>query len=74
MIEIEKKKGLLNSIRYFLAPKDLFETIKKLEEELKEVKVEKETEIRFTRQLLEISEKKNKRKRTPHRRAKARIS
>ena len=62
MIPIEKKRGILNSIRYFLAPRDLFETIKKLEEELKEFKVEKETEIRFTRQLLEVSEKKIKEK------------
>ena len=60
MIEIERKRGILNSIRYFLAPKDLFETIQKLEEELKETKVEKETEIRFTKQLLEIGEKKIK--------------
>ena len=62
VIPIEKKRGILNSIRYFLAPRDLFETIKKLEEELKEFKVEKETEIRFTRQLLEVSEKKIKEK------------
>jgi len=41
---------------------DLFETIQKLEEELKEFKIEKETEIRFTRQLLEIGEKKLKEK------------
>jgi len=40
----------------------LFETIQKLEEELKEFKIEKETEIRFTRQLLEIGEKKLKEK------------
>ena len=59
---MEKKKGILNSIRYFLDPWDLFETIQKLEEELKEFKVEKETEIRFTRQLLEIGEKKLKEK------------
>ena len=30
MIEIEKKKGILNSLRYFLAPKDLFENIQKI--------------------------------------------
>jgi len=62
VIKIERKKGILNSIRYFLAPRDLFETIQKLEEELKNFKVEKETEIRFTRQLLEIGEKKIKEK------------
>jgi len=62
VIPIEKKRGILNSIRYFLAPRDLFENIKKLEEELKEFKVEKETEIRFTRQLLEVSEKQIKEK------------
>ena len=62
MIAIEKKRGILNSIRYFLAPRDLFETIQKLEEELKEFKVEKETEIKFTRQLLKIGERKMKEK------------
>ena len=40
----------------------MFETIQKLEKELKEFKIEKETEIRFTRQLLEIGEKKLKEK------------
>ena len=58
MIEIEKKKGILNSIRYFLAPKDLFENIQKLEQELINLKVEKNTELKFTRQLLEVNEKK----------------
>ena len=62
MIKIERERGILNSIRYFLAPRDLFETIQKLEEELKEFKVEKETEIRFTKQLLDISGKKIKEK------------
>jgi len=60
VISIEKKRGILNSIRYFLAPRDLFETIQKLEGELREIRVEKETEIRFTRQLLQIGEKKIK--------------
>ena len=40
----------------------MFENIQKLEEELKELKVEKDTEIRFTKQLLEIGEKKIKEK------------
>lgn len=62
MISIEKKRGILNSIRYFLAPRDLFETIDKLETELREISVEKETEIRFTKQLLEVSEKQIKEK------------
>ena len=58
MIEIEKKKGILNSIRYFLAPKDLFENIQKLEQEIMDLKVEKNNELKFTRQLLEVNEKK----------------
>jgi len=62
VISIEKKRGILNSIRYFLAPRDLFETIDKLETELREISVEKETEIRFTKQLLEVSEKQIKEK------------
>ena len=62
VIKIERKRGILNSIRYFLAPKDLFETIQKLEQELIDFKVEKNTEIKFTRQLLEVSEKKLKEK------------
>jgi len=62
VIEIEKKKGILNSIRYFLAPKDLFENIQKLEQELMDLKVEKNTELKFTKQLLEVSEKKMKEK------------
>ena len=62
MIKIERKKGILNSIRYFLAPRDLFETIQKLEQKLMNFKVEKNTELKFTRQLLEISEKKIKEK------------
>ena len=57
MIKIEKKRGILNSIRYFLAPKDLFENIQKLEQELMDLKVEKNTELKFTRHLLEISVK-----------------
>jgi cob(I)alamin adenosyltransferase len=60
VIEIEKKKGILNSIRYFLAPKDLFENIQKLEQEIMDLKVEKNTELKFTRQLLEVNEKKIK--------------
>ena len=58
MIAIEKKRGILNSLRYFLAPRDLFETIQKLEEELKEFKVEKETEIRLSHKVLEEKERK----------------
>jgi hypothetical protein len=65
VISIEKKRGILNSIRYFLAPRDLFETIDKLETELREISVEKETEIRFTKQLLEVSEKQIKEKELP---------
>ena len=57
MIKIERKKGILNSIRYFLAPKDLFENIQKLEQELMDFKVEKNTELKFTKQLLEVSER-----------------
>jgi len=62
VIEIERKRGILNSIRYFLAPKDLFENIQKLEQELIDFKVEKNTELKFTKQLLEVSEKKMKEK------------
>jgi hypothetical protein len=62
VIGIEKKKGILNSILYFLAPKDLFENIQKLEQELMDFKVEKNTELKFTKQLLEVSEKKMKKK------------
>jgi len=62
VIEIERKRGILNSIRYFLAPRDLFETIQKLEQELMDIKVEKNNELKFTRQLLDISEKKIKEK------------
>jgi hypothetical protein len=58
VIEIEKKKGILNSIRYFLAPKDLFENIQKLEEELKEIRIAKETEIRLSHRVLEEKERK----------------
>jgi hypothetical protein len=58
VIEIEKKKGILNSIRYFLAPKDLFENIQKLEEELKEIRVAKETEIRISHRVIEEKERK----------------
>jgi len=57
VIKIEKERGILNSIRYFLAPKDLFENIQKLEQELMDLKVEKNTELKFTRHLLEISGK-----------------
>ena len=57
MIRIEKKQGILNCIRYFLAPKDLFENIQKLEQELIQLKIEKETELRFNQQLLEDKEK-----------------
>ena len=56
--KIEKKKGILNSIRYFLAPKDLFENIQKLEEELKEIRIAKETEIRLSHRVLEEKERK----------------
>jgi hypothetical protein len=56
--KIEKKKGILNSIRYFLAPKDLFENIQKLEEELKGIRIAKETEIRFSHCVLEEKERK----------------
>jgi len=66
VIKIERKRGILNSIRYFLAPRDLFETIQKLEQELMDFKVEKNTELKFARQLLEISEKRIKeKKRSP---------
>jgi hypothetical protein len=52
----------LNSIRYFLAPKDLFENIQKLEQELIQLKVEKETELRFNQQLLQDQERTIKEK------------
>jgi len=57
VIKIEKKRGILNSIRYFLAPKGLFENIQKLEQELMDLKVEKNTKLKFARHLLEISGK-----------------
>ena len=53
MVKIEKKRGILDSIRYFLAPRDLFETIYKLEEELKEIRVLKEAETKISHRLLE---------------------
>lgn len=59
---IERKAGILNSIRYFLAPKDLFENIHKLEQELMELKVEKETELRLSQRQLEDNEKNIKEK------------
>jgi len=62
VIEIERKRGILNSIRYFLAPKDLFENIQKLEEELRELKVEKETEKRINQRLIEEKGKEIKEK------------
>ena len=62
MIKIEKRRGILDSIRYFLAPKDLFETIQKLEDELKEISIAKETEIRISHRLLEDSNKEIKEK------------
>ena len=62
MIEIEQKRGFLNSIRYFLAPKDLFENIQKLEQEIMDLKVEKNTELKVTRELLAINDKKLKEK------------
>ena len=62
MIWIERKKGFLSSIRYFLAPKDLFDNIHKLEQELMQLKVEKETELRLTQRQLEDNEKNIKEK------------
>ena len=53
MIKIEKKRGILDSIRYFLAPRDLYDTIYKLEEELKEIRVLKEAETKISHRLLE---------------------
>jgi len=62
VIWIERKKGFLSSIRYFLAPKDLFDNIHKLEQELMQLKVEKETELRLTQRQLEDNEKNIKEK------------
>ena len=62
VIKIERKSGILNSIRYFLAPKDLFDNIQTLEQELMQLKVEKETEIRLTQRLLDDREKEIKQK------------
>ena len=62
VIWIERKKGFLSSILYYLAPKDLFENIHKLEQELMELKIEKETELRLTQRQLEDNEKNIKEK------------
>lgn len=62
VINIEMKKGLLNSIRYFLAPKDLFESIQNLEQALMQLKIEKETQLGITQQLLKDRESEIKEK------------
>ena len=62
MINIERKKGILNSIRYFLAPRDLFENIYRLEQEMMKIKIEKETQLRLTQHLLDEREKEIKEK------------
>ncbi len=61
---MEKRQGILNSIRYFLAPRDLFENIQKLEQEIISLRIEKESELRYTQRLLndretEIRQKEN---------------
>ena len=62
VIKIERKRGILNSIRYFLAPRDLFDNVQILEEALVHLKIEKETELRFTRKILDDREKEIKEK------------
>ena len=62
VINIEMKKGILSSIRYFLAPRDLFENIQNLEQALMQLRIEKETQLGITQQLLKNQESKIKEK------------
>ena len=57
MVPIELKKGILNSIRYFLAPRDLFENIQNLEQALIQLKIEKEAQLKLSQRLLDDREK-----------------